>query len=116
MASKIICKNIEKIVNDKVILRGVNLQAKQGEVVALLGPNGAGKTTTFSILCGMVRPSHGTVRFDSTDITDWPMYKRSRTFSRDKSEINCSKNAFLSVFFILFISSAALILSSTVSP
>lgn len=44
------------------ILRGVNLQAKAGEVTALLGPNGAGKTTTLNIAQGLDRPDAGTVK------------------------------------------------------
>jgi ABC-type multidrug transport system, ATPase component len=44
------------------VLRGVDLRAGRGEVVALLGPNGAGKTTTVEILEGFRAPSAGTVR------------------------------------------------------
>lgn len=76
--SEIICRDLKKTVNKKNILRGISLRAKQGEVVALLGPNGAGKTTTFSILCGITKPTSGSVFFDSKDITDLPMYKRAR--------------------------------------
>ncbi|MGC8474385.1 MAG: ABC transporter ATP-binding protein, partial [Candidatus Dormibacteria bacterium] len=42
-------------------LSGVELVVRQGEVVAYLGPNGAGKTTTIDIICGLVRPSEGSV-------------------------------------------------------
>jgi len=78
MVSEIICQDLTKNINNKKILRGINLRVKQGEVVALLGPNGAGKTTTFSILCGITKPSSGAVIFDSKNITDLPMYKRAR--------------------------------------
>ena len=39
----------------------INLDIKQGEILALLGPNGAGKTTLISTVCGIVNPSHGHV-------------------------------------------------------
>lgn len=43
------------------ILRGVDLQARAGEITALLGPNGAGKTTTLNIAQGLDRPDEGRV-------------------------------------------------------
>ena len=49
-------------------LQGVNLSIRRGEIFALLGPNGAGKTTLISIVCGIVRPSGGTVLVDGHDI------------------------------------------------
>ena len=42
-------------------LKKINLNVKQGEILAMLGPNGAGKTTLISIICGIVTPSSGTV-------------------------------------------------------
>ena len=49
-------------------LKHVNLDIRRGEIFALLGPNGAGKTTLISIVCGIVRPSAGTVLADGHDI------------------------------------------------
>ena len=49
-------------------LRGVNLEVREGEILALLGPNGAGKTTLINIVCGIVRPSSGSVRVSGHDI------------------------------------------------
>jgi len=49
-------------------LRDVNLEIRRGEIFALLGPNGAGKTTLISTICGIVRPSSGTVSADGHDI------------------------------------------------
>ena len=39
-------------------LKTVNLNIKQGEIIAMLGPNGAGKTTLISIVCGIVTVSY----------------------------------------------------------
>ena len=49
-------------------LRNVNLDIRRGEIFALLGPNGAGKTTLIGVICGIVRPSAGTVTADGHDI------------------------------------------------
>lgn len=49
-------------------LKAVDLEIGCGEIFALLGPNGAGKTTLISIVCGIVRPSGGTVTVDGHDI------------------------------------------------
>jgi ABC-2 type transport system ATP-binding protein len=58
-------------------LKDVNLEIRRGEIFALLGPNGAGKTTLISVICGIVKPSSGTVTVDGHDIlTD---YRASRS-------------------------------------
>jgi ABC-2 type transport system ATP-binding protein len=58
-------------------LKDVSLDIRKGEIFALLGPNGAGKTTLISIVCGIVKPSSGTVEADGYDIiTD---YRAART-------------------------------------
>jgi ABC-2 type transport system ATP-binding protein len=49
-------------------LKDVNLEIRQGEILALLGPNGAGKTTLISIVCGIVNPGDGQVLVDGHDI------------------------------------------------
>jgi ABC-2 type transport system ATP-binding protein len=49
-------------------LKDVSLDIRSGEIFALLGPNGAGKTTLINIVCGIVKPSAGTVRVDGHDI------------------------------------------------
>ena len=45
-------------------LKGIDLEIQRGEILALLGPNGAGKTTLINIICGIVKPSSGTVIAD----------------------------------------------------
>lgn len=53
-------------------LKGVSLEIREGEILALLGPNGAGKTTLISTICGITRPTSGTVTVGGHDILrDW---------------------------------------------
>ncbi|HUJ87640.1 MAG TPA: ABC transporter ATP-binding protein [Burkholderiales bacterium] len=49
-------------------LKNVDLEIRRGEIFALLGPNGAGKTTLIGTICGLVRPSEGTILVDGHDI------------------------------------------------
>jgi len=51
-------------------LDGLDLQVREGEVLALLGPTGAGKTTTLRVLSGLVKLDHGTVKLDGHSITE----------------------------------------------
>ncbi len=46
----------------------------EGEIVALIGPNGAGKTTILKTICGLLRPSSGSIRFEETVVTKMPMH------------------------------------------
>jgi len=46
------------------ILRGVDLEVREGDVFGLLGPNGAGKTTTVKVVLGLMRPTAGTVELN----------------------------------------------------
>ena len=53
-------------------LDDVDLTIRKGEIFALLGPNGAGKTTLIGAVCGLVRPSSGSIRAFGHDLaTDW---------------------------------------------
>jgi ABC-2 type transport system ATP-binding protein len=51
-----------------VALEGVDLQIRKGEIFALLGPNGAGKTTLIGAVCGLLRPSGGTIQAFGLDV------------------------------------------------
>ena len=51
------------------ILRGIDLDINEGEIVAVLGSNGAGKSTLNNNICGLYKPFAGTIRFSGQDIT-----------------------------------------------
>lgn len=50
-------------------LDGVDLKIRKGEIFALLGPNGAGKTTLIGAVCGLVRPTSGTITAFGHDLS-----------------------------------------------
>ena len=58
-------------------LKGIDLDIREGEILALLGPNGAGKTTLISTICGLVTPSGGTVTVAGHDIVS--EYRKTRS-------------------------------------
>ena len=80
-------RNVTKRFAGIMALDDVSITVERGEAVGLIGPNGAGKTTFFNCLLGMLRPERGTVMFDGTDVTRYPVHKRAqlgfgRTFQR----------------------------------
>ena len=69
---------MKKTYKGRKVVKGVSVEVNQGEIVGLLGPNGAGKTTSFYMIVGLVNPDKGRVYIDKTDITQYPMFKRSQ--------------------------------------
>jgi len=55
-------------------LEGLDLEVREGELVAVLGSNGAGKTTLLKAISRAL-PSRGDLRFDGTDIGELPMHQ-----------------------------------------
>jgi ABC-2 type transport system ATP-binding protein len=53
---------VTKDFGDVHAVRGIDLELRQGEIVAFLGPNGAGKTTTIDMILGLSHPTTGTTR------------------------------------------------------
>ncbi|MDZ4257119.1 MAG: LPS export ABC transporter ATP-binding protein [Gemmatimonadales bacterium] len=76
--STLIAKGLRKSYGRRAVVDDVDVDVAQGEIVGLLGPNGAGKTTTFYLITGLIRPDHGTIHLDDTDLTGEPMYRRAR--------------------------------------
>lgn len=60
---------VTKNFGPKRAVDGLSLQVNAGELLAFLGPNGAGKTTTIKIICGLLRPTSGSVRINGHDVT-----------------------------------------------
>ena len=65
-------KNLHASVDGKVILNGINLEVKAGEVHAIMGPNGAGKSTLASVIAGKdeYEMTEGDILLDNEDITE----------------------------------------------
>ena len=73
-------KNLQASVEDKQILKGINLQVNPGEVHAIMGPNGSGKSSLASVLTGRenYEVTGGEVSFDGKDLLDMSPEDRAR--------------------------------------
>ncbi|GAC1543687.1 MAG: hypothetical protein NVS3B10_07840 [Polyangiales bacterium] len=63
---------------EKMILRGVSIRARAGEVVGVLGPSGAGKSTLFRALVGEIAVEDGQVLLFDEDVTKTALWERAR--------------------------------------
>lgn len=69
-------QQIRKSFADTEVLKGIDLEAGQGEFITLLGASGCGKTTTLRIIAGLELPDSGKVILEGRDITDWEPNRR----------------------------------------
>ena len=81
MTAALEINNLHVNIGENRILKGINLQVKQGEIHALMGPNGSGKSTLAYTLAGhpSYEPSTGQVTFDGQDLLEMEADERSRT-------------------------------------
>lgn len=70
-------ENLVKRYGDTQVVRGLDLNVAEGELVALLGPSGCGKTTTLRMVAGFVEPTSGKITLGNTDITTLPPHRRN---------------------------------------
>lgn len=72
--------NLKASVEDKVILKGINLEVKKGEVHAIMGPNGSGKSTLASVLAGKenYEITEGSIEYNGVDLLAMSPEERAR--------------------------------------
>ncbi|CAM3200745.1 MULTISPECIES: ABC transporter ATP-binding protein [Streptobacillus] len=70
MSSIIKIEHLFKNYGNKAVLKDINLEINQGEILSILGKNGVGKTTLLSIILKMIEASSGNIKFRNVDIRD----------------------------------------------
>lgn len=70
MSAAIEIVNLSKEIENQVILKGVNMKIKKGEIYGLLGANGAGKTTLMKTIFNIIKPSEGKVILIGEKVTN----------------------------------------------
>ena len=61
-------ENVCKSYGHQKVLNGINLTIRKGEIVGIIGPNGVGKTTLMEIICGVTKPSQGSIYLDGYNL------------------------------------------------
>lgn len=62
------CHNLKKNFGKKEILKGISLEANEGDILGFIGPNGAGKTTAIKLILGLQSITEGSVKINGYDI------------------------------------------------
>lgn len=69
-------KNVKKSYDNVTILKDINLEIEDGEIVSILGPSGCGKTTLLNLILGITDVDSGDIIFNGQNLTRVPMEKR----------------------------------------
>ena len=73
-------KNISLAYGNRLILDNINFSINEGAVFGMLGPNGVGKSTIFNLITGLINPKHGIIKINGEDVTNYPIYLRTKKF------------------------------------
>ncbi len=73
-------QNISLSYGNRLILDNISFRISQGQIFGMLGPNGVGKSTIFNLLTGLVSPNSGKIRINNYDVTNYPVYLRTKKF------------------------------------
>jgi len=73
-------QNVSLSFGNRLILDKINFSINEGQIFGMLGPNGVGKSTIFNIITGLIKPDNGIIKINGQDVTDLPVYLRTRKF------------------------------------
>ena len=72
--------NVYLAYGNRIILHNINFKINEGQIFGMLGPNGVGKSTIFNLITGLINPKTGKIKINSEDVTNYPVYLRTKKF------------------------------------
>ena len=72
--------NITLSYGNRIILDNISFKINEGQIFGMLGPNGVGKSTIFNLITGLIKPKHGIIKIDGEDVSQYPIYLRTKKF------------------------------------
>ena len=73
-------ESISLAYGNRLILDNINFKINEGQIFGMLGPNGVGKSTIFNLITGLIKPQNGKIKIGGNDVTQYPIYLRSKKF------------------------------------
>ena len=73
-------QNISLSYGNRLILDNINFKINEGQIFGMLGPNGVGKSTIFNLITGLINPGTGRIKIAGEDVTDYPVYLRTKKY------------------------------------
>ena len=73
-------ENISLSYGNRQILENISFKINEGQIFGMLGPNGVGKSTIFNLITGLIVPRNGKIKIAGEDVTQYPIYLRTKKF------------------------------------
>jgi len=73
-------ENVSIAYGNRTVLDNINFNINEKTIHGLLGPNGAGKSTLYHLMTGLIEPKQGKILIENKDVTDFPVYLRTRQY------------------------------------
>tara|TARA_A100001035_G_scaffold233661_1_gene196426 strand:- start:213 stop:989 length:777 start_codon:yes stop_codon:yes gene_type:complete len=73
-------ENVSIAYGNRTVLDNINFRINEKTIHGLLGPNGAGKSTLYHLMTGLIEPKQGKIIIENKDVTNFPVYLRTRQY------------------------------------
>jgi heme exporter protein A len=91
--------NLTCIRGGQVLIDSLSFVVRNGELLHVSGPNGSGKTSLLKIICGLIEPESGTIRWDDADIGNSEQFKWNFAYLGHRDGLKDGLTAFENLSF-----------------